>query len=64
MASVIPATTHKAAHKVSQEADLSQSFWQRAAELGALVTFLASNQAGYITGTVTRVDGGASPSVY
>ena len=36
MASVIPATTHKAAHKVSQEADLSQSFWQRAAELGAL----------------------------
>jgi putative toxin-antitoxin system antitoxin component (TIGR02293 family) len=32
MASVIPATTHKA----SQEADLSQSFWLRAAELGAL----------------------------
>ena len=36
MASVIPATTHKASHKASQEADLSQSFWQCAAELGAL----------------------------
>lgn len=32
MASVIPATAHKA----SQEADLSQSFWQRAVEFGAL----------------------------
>jgi putative toxin-antitoxin system antitoxin component (TIGR02293 family) len=32
MALVIPA----AAHEASQEADLSQSFWQRAAELGAL----------------------------
>jgi hypothetical protein len=32
MASVIPS----AARKASQEADLSQSFWQRAAELGGL----------------------------
>ena len=36
MASVISAAAHKASHKASQEADLSKSFWQRAAELGAL----------------------------
>jgi 3-oxoacyl-[acyl-carrier protein] reductase len=33
-------------------------------EYGAAAAFLASQQAGYITGTVTRVDGGASQSVY
>ena len=33
-------------------------------ELGALVAFLASEQAGYITGTTIQVDGGLVRAVF
>jgi 3-oxoacyl-[acyl-carrier protein] reductase len=33
-------------------------------ELGALVTFLASQQAAYITGTTIQVDGGLIQSLF
>ena len=32
-------------------------------DIGGLVTFLASDHAGYITGALIKVDGGSSPSV-
>ena len=35
----------------------------KAAEFAALATFLASENAGYITGTAINVDGGRSPVV-
>ena len=33
-------------------------------ELGDLVTFLASQQAGYITGTTIQIDGGIIQSIF
>jgi putative toxin-antitoxin system antitoxin component (TIGR02293 family) len=36
MAFPIPAPAHQSSGEASQEADLSQSFWQRAAQLGGL----------------------------
>jgi 3-oxoacyl-[acyl-carrier protein] reductase len=33
-------------------------------ELGALVAFLASEQAAYISGTTIQVDGGASRGIF
>jgi 3-oxoacyl-[acyl-carrier protein] reductase len=48
--------------------DIAQSIPARRAgqpeELGALVAFLASNKAAYITGSTIAVDGGAIRSIY
>ena len=36
----------------------------RPEELGALIAFLASEQAGYITGTTIQIDGGLIQSLF
>ena len=67
--------TDRIKHTLPKDVDPEQSIKDRAKsiplgrigkpeELAALVAFLASEQAAYITGTTIQVDGGASRSIY
>jgi 3-oxoacyl-[acyl-carrier protein] reductase len=67
--------TDRIKHKMPPNQDPDKALRERAAriplgrigepqELAALVAFLASEQAAYITGTTIPVDGGASRSIY
>jgi 3-oxoacyl-[acyl-carrier protein] reductase len=67
--------TDRIKHTLPPNQDPDEAMKQRAAniplrrigdpkELAALVAFLASNQASYISGTTIPVDGGASRSIY
>ena len=67
--------TDRIKHTLPKDVDPEQAIQDRAKsiplgrigkpeELAALVTFLASEQAAYITGTTIPVDGGASRSIY
>jgi len=48
----------------SMASDSSMKRLAHAAEIANYITFLASEQAGYITGTTTTIDGGAVRSTY
>lgn len=67
--------TDRIKHTLPKDADPDEALKERAKniplgrigkpeELAALVAFLASNQASYITGTTIQVDGGASRAIF
>ncbi len=67
--------TDRLAHTLPKGMDIEQALQDRAKsiplgrigkpeELAAMVTFLASGQAAYITGTTIQVDGGANRGIY
>jgi len=67
--------TDRLKHTLPKDADPEQALKEKAKniplgrigkpeELAALVTFLASEQAAYISGTTIQVDGGASRSIF
>ncbi|MDB5017227.1 MAG: 3-oxoacyl-ACP reductase [Mucilaginibacter sp.] len=67
--------TDRLKHTLPKDADPEEALKERAKniplgrigkpeELAALVTFLASEQAAYITGTTIQVDGGANRSIF
>ncbi|MCR8560721.1 SDR family oxidoreductase [Mucilaginibacter sp. BJC16-A38] len=67
--------TDRLKHTLPQDADPEQALKEKAKniplgrigkpeELAALVTFLASEQAAYISGTTIQVDGGANRSIF
>jgi 3-oxoacyl-[acyl-carrier protein] reductase len=67
--------TDRIKHTLPPDKDLEQALKERSAqiplrrigephELAALVAFLVSAQASYISGTTIQVDGGASRSIY
>jgi len=67
--------TDRLKHTLPKDADPGQALKERAKniplgrigkpeELAALVTFLASEQAAYISGTTIQVDGGANRGIF
>jgi 3-oxoacyl-[acyl-carrier protein] reductase len=67
--------TDRLKHTIPQGLDPEQALKEKAKniplgrigkpeELAALVTFLASEQAAYISGTTIQVDGGANRSIF
>jgi len=67
--------TDRLKHNLPKDADVEQALKERAKnvplgrigkpeELAALVTFLASEQAAYISGTTIQVDGGANRGIF